>query len=256
MRDGGAQGQRQLGSDDLFEDIFGLNVRGLRTAVDTFVRPSQVFAAARQPDWARRYTPSVRLAFSILGLLAFFSFFWAGEESLMTEQIKGVLSEGERAAFQNDADAQEGAMRILGYYAAGMPIGFLIMHGLMSQIVRVWGRGTGGVARLRLYMASVIPNFIATFVVSMLMPIVSMALYQPIAAGLIVLTFVLDGGTALRGGIVADTRLRRILKAVLFALASLVASLVANAACLTSALFLAGIEDGFTQASNLEAHVP
>lgn len=50
-----------LGVDDLVEDIFGLNWRGLKTIWTLFTRPALYFEAAKTPKWQDRYTPSFRV---------------------------------------------------------------------------------------------------------------------------------------------------------------------------------------------------
>ena len=39
------------GFDSLVHDVFGLNIRGVRTVWDTTFRPSRTFSAARSADW-------------------------------------------------------------------------------------------------------------------------------------------------------------------------------------------------------------
>ncbi|MEO1189934.1 MAG: hypothetical protein AAFW60_12770, partial [Pseudomonadota bacterium] len=45
--------------DSLIEDIFGLNVQGLRTLGGLFVSTKSVFESARVSDWRRKYTPTM-----------------------------------------------------------------------------------------------------------------------------------------------------------------------------------------------------
>ena len=55
---------RKVGGDDLIEDMFGLNLRGLKTLWVMFASPRKGYEAARSPDWMdRSYTPSIRLLF-------------------------------------------------------------------------------------------------------------------------------------------------------------------------------------------------
>ena len=57
---------RDPGLNDMAEDLFGLSLRGLATIRDSFLRPADLFSAARTPDWQGRYTPSVRLVISLI----------------------------------------------------------------------------------------------------------------------------------------------------------------------------------------------
>ena len=61
--------------DSLIEDVFGLNVRGLKTLTQLFAGPKKVFDSARVADWRSRYTPTLRLTFSIITVYMLLSFF-------------------------------------------------------------------------------------------------------------------------------------------------------------------------------------
>lgn len=217
---------QSLGSDELIEDVFGLNVRGLRTVRDMFARPSLVYDAARTADWKEKYTPSVRLVFSIVTLLGFLSFFWAGEDTAFFQGFTQGFSKS-ASGDQFGRDDAEVAREIVGVYSATMPFVYLIGHGLISQLIRVWGSGTDRVMRLRLHMASIVPSMTFTFFVTVLMPF---AEEQMTLFGITVFlgTLAMDFATSLRGGVVADTRRGRIIKAGVFALSAALGSALAS----------------------------
>jgi len=218
----------KLGRDDLLEDLFGLNVRGLKSIGDSVVRPRRYFAAARVADWQGTYTPSARLVFSILTLLGFFSFFWAGEDSwFVREFIQGIAT----------ADAENGepflenpsvATDLLAVYAGSLPFTYLFAHGLASMIVRVWGRGAGLVARLRLHMVGIVPSMTLTLFSSLAMPLLSDEHMRRYAFASLSVVFLLDLATVLRGGVVGKTLPTRLVKSATFATASMTATMLAS----------------------------
>ncbi|NNU17123.1 hypothetical protein HK107_12400 [Parvularcula sp. ZS-1/3] len=218
---------QSLGSDELVEDLFGLNVRGLRTLRDMVIRPARVFEAARRADWRGEYTPSVRLVFSILTLLGFLSFFWAGEDTAFFEGFSKGFADGQDME-EFDGMETEVAQEIIGVYSATLPFLYLIAHGFISQVVRVWGAGTDRVTRLRLHMASIVPSMALTLIATMLMPLMEkqMAL---IGVLLLVGTVLVDFATSYRGGVVAETQRGRLVKASVFALGAATGSIIASA---------------------------
>lgn len=236
-----ANSQRsKLGFDALIEDLFGLNIRGLATIRDIFWRPRTVFEAARSPDWQERYTPSIRLVFSILTVMAFFSFVWAAEDSpFMQGLIEGYRASGEETG-QSIESAREDVNTIVGLYAGSLPFAYILCHSLMALLVRIWGKGTSAVVRLRLYMLSVVP--------SMLISVISLFFFTKLGSSALYLTFsygsvlLADAVTSYRGGIAGASRLRRVLKALLFAFASFITTAVASALAIAIPAFWVGLQ--------------
>ncbi|GGY52627.1 hypothetical protein [Parvularcula lutaonensis] len=217
----------QLGLDSFVEDLFGLNIRGLGTIRDLLVRPKAVFEAARSPDWEERYTPSIRLVFSILTVMAFFSFIWAGDDSPMVQaMIEGLLASSDETG-RTEQEAVDIANRIVALYAASIPFVYIICHGLVSLVVRVWGKGTPALVRMRLYMLSIVPSMTFSVLSLFLAPRFGESLLYLALSYLTAMA--LDAATAYRGGIVGSSSFRRVLKAVLFALVSFVTTAVASA---------------------------
>ena len=73
-----ASGLATLPMDALAEDLFGLNVRGLRSVRTLWARPKRYFAAARSLDWNGTYTPSIRLYLSFFALYSLLKVWWIG----------------------------------------------------------------------------------------------------------------------------------------------------------------------------------
>ena len=213
---------------DLVEDMFGLNLRGLKTIWDTFVRPADVFAAARLPDWGGQYTPSIRLVFSLGAVLGFFSFFWAGENSYFFQSFAEGLRIGAEAR-DGDADgADQLATEILSIYSVLLPFSYIVGNGIIGLLFRVWGRGTSAVVRLRLHMIAVTPSIVFSLISTLVLTKQSedIATFSTWASALIAL--LLSFVTSYRGGVVAQTGRGRVGKAFLFSLASLIASALAG----------------------------
>ena len=139
--------------DSLFEDVFGLNVRGLNTVLHLILSPRTVFESARVADWRRKFTPTIRLTFSIITVFMLLSFFWAAEDGMM---YQALLAQFEQAAAANPdaprvADIMQELNKVFAAYSFFYPIIYMILHGLVASIVFVWGKGTGWVTRVRLY---------------------------------------------------------------------------------------------------------
>jgi len=136
--------------DSLLADLFGLNIRGARTLWDLLARPKLVFESARVFDWRSRYTPTMRLAFSILTVFSLLSFFWASEDGVLYQTLRLEFSK----QFENypNAPAIEEMMEAMfAAYNFIYPLTYLLVHSLAASVLFVWGRGTPWVARIRLY---------------------------------------------------------------------------------------------------------
>ncbi len=136
--------------DSLLSDLFGLNVRGAKTLWDLFARPKRVFESARVFDWHSTYTPTIRLAFSILTVFSLLSFFWASENGVLYQTLLAQFSD----ALADDPNAPP-IDEMIGAMFAGYnftyPFAYMLVHMLAASILFVWGKGTPLVARIRLY---------------------------------------------------------------------------------------------------------
>jgi hypothetical protein len=136
--------------DSLLADLFGLNVRGVKTLYDLFRRPKAVFESARVFDWRSKYTPTLRLAFSILTVFSLLSFFWAAEDGVLYQSLLVQFSE----SFANDPNApplNEMVNTMFAAYNFIYPFAYMLVHGLVGSLLFIWGKGTSWVARIRLY---------------------------------------------------------------------------------------------------------
>ncbi len=161
--------------DSLFEDVFGLNVRGLNTIFHLILSPRTVFESARVADWRRKFTPTIRLTFSIITVFMLLSFFWAAEDGMM---YQALLAQFEEAAAANPdaprvADIMQDLNKVFAAYSFFYPIIYMILHGLVASIVFVWGRGTGWVTRIRLYFGLLAVGMTASLLIILATPFLS-----------------------------------------------------------------------------------
>lgn len=136
--------------DSLLSDLFGLNVRGAKTLWDLLARPKRVFESARVFDWRSAYTPTMRLAFSILTVFSLLSFFWASKDGVLYQTLLARFSE----ALADDPNAppiDDMMDAMFAGYNFIYPFAYMLVHTLAASILFVWGKGTPWVARIRLY---------------------------------------------------------------------------------------------------------
>jgi hypothetical protein len=146
------------GWDSLANDLFGLNIRGLRTMGALFTNPVKVFDAARLADWADRYTPTIRLALSLIAVTVFLRFIWASEGSPLLQITAENLSE--LGAVPEGRTATEFTMDYLNAVLVTYPFTYVGLHVLMSLCVQIWGKGTPAPVRIRLYFATLVPALV------------------------------------------------------------------------------------------------
>lgn len=148
-----SQSDERPGFDSLIEDLFGLNVRGLKTIWQLLISPKHVFETARVSDWRRKYTPTIRLTFSIITVFMLLSFFWAAEDGMMYQALLAQFTEM-AAASEAPVPPEQIARNIdtaFAAYSFFYPLVYMLLHGLVGSVLFFWGKGTGWVTRLRLY---------------------------------------------------------------------------------------------------------
>ena len=230
---------RQVGGDDLIEDIFGLNLRGLKTLWVMFASPSKAFVSARSPDWMNRsYTPSIRLLFSLLAVMTATRFLWAGADSSIYEVIEVELAN--TGAFETEDALQTATASIVDYYLLLFPVCFLACQAIASLLVRVWGKGTNTIVRVRLYMLAILPNATVTLISLPAMKFMTTQQQMLYSLALFPVVFLLDFITSFRGGVVSPSRAMRLIKSVIFASVSNATAILANTVCVMLASIVAG----------------
>ncbi|MBB4658667.1 hypothetical protein [Parvularcula dongshanensis] len=236
-------GRRTLGADAMVEDVFGLNLRGLKTIRDMFVRPARVYAAARTQDWGGRYTPSIRLLFFILTAMAFFRFVWANEDGAFFKEFSAGFAKGAGAA--TETEMVDNLKTFLASYAASLPLAFVILHGLTSMVLRVWGHGTEAVLRLRLHLLTLVPSSIVSLLLLLAIPLVDPRFSAAYGLSTIGVSFFFDTLTAGRGGVAGKSGAERWSRAVLFGGVALFVSTAASVAAFLTGILISGFQEGF-----------
>ena len=224
---------QRVGADALAEDVFGLNVRGLKTMRDAVLRPGVVFAAARSRDWSQRYTPSVRVVFWLLTATSFLRFLWASDDSAMFLNFEANLS-----AVEDPARRRELARSVLAAYAALVPFLFLAFEGLLAAVLRVWGVATSYAERYRLLLVALIPSTLFLTLMTLTLPFLPLAAVVPVGYAVAASAVILDASTGARGG-VAGRGVGRFWRAALLGVAAQAASLLADGVALTVAVLIA-----------------
>lgn len=169
---GPGKDQRQQPSwDALMEDVLGLSIRGLVTIKDLFIRPAAVIEASRHHDWQERYTPSIRLLFSIVAVIMLLSYFWAGE---ISPNYQFVLQNYEQAKANNPniPDPRELADQFFAYWSLCFPIFYIAVHSAGAWALRIWGRRATFTERIRQHFACIIPAMTLSVLGLLIMPLV------------------------------------------------------------------------------------
>ena len=217
--------QQKPDFDSLLADLFGLNVRGLKTLYDLFRRPKAVFESARVFDWRGKYTPTLRLAFSILTVFSLLSFFWAAEDGVLYQSMLARFSE----SFANDPNApplNEMVNAMFAAYNFVYPFAYMLVHSLVGFMLFIWGKGTSWVARIRLYFG-VISVGIALAVASVAVtPFVSLDYFWLYTLVLFVINILAYAVTFARGMQGRLTLTSMIIRAPLIALVVTLADIV------------------------------
>jgi hypothetical protein len=184
--------------DSLIEDVFGLNVRGLKTLTQLFAGPKKVFDSARVADWRSRYTPTLRLTFSIITVYMLLSFFWAAEDGAMYQTILAQLQEA--AARNPDMPAPE--LVLEAYFAAfsvSYPFIYMIIHTLIGSLIWMWGSGTTWVTRIRLYFALLAVGMFFALLMVLGIPFISTEVYWLYSLVGMIVTLIAYAATYMRG---------------------------------------------------------
>ncbi|MEM8636854.1 MAG: hypothetical protein AAGF33_17950 [Pseudomonadota bacterium] len=228
------QDLKRLGSSELVEDLFGLNLRGLRTIWEMIRQPTTVYQAARDPLWIGHYTPSIRLVFSLLALTAFFQFLWASEGTIFHDRVLDMVLASDRA------DTTEAALPIadelLNIFVGIFPFCYLAFQALFASILFIWGKGTSLVLRLRLYFLAIVPSVTVT-TLSMFAGFVFSSGAFATSIALIIFIVTVDMLTAYRGGVAGDSVFGRSWRAFLLAVCSFASSVAASNAGFIVAIY-------------------
>ncbi|MEZ5945744.1 MAG: hypothetical protein R3C13_12195 [Hyphomonas sp.] len=216
---------RLSGWDALLDDLFGLNVRAIRSIGVAVARPDRLFEAARDADWLGRYTPSLRLVFTLIAATSVLKFLWAGDDSPLVRSIVDYLADVPLSDLPVP-NVEETARRLMAQFLLLFPFTYFFCHFISSLLLRIWGKGTPAPVRIRLYFAALLPAIAFGLVQSLfygLIPVewIDLATLGSGIAGVAIYLITAFAGLAPRmkaGG--------RIWRAMLFALVALTTDLV------------------------------
>ncbi len=148
---------RDVSIDALVDDLFGLNWRAIKTLGVSVVSPAKLARAAWSDDWENRYTPSFRLWFTLIAVLFFFQFFWAGDNSALikfyAEQLESSGVELPEGVTTLDASRYFARINF-----AILPFASAFCLFALGMLYRAWGFDVPLVVRVRYVFAVVIPS--------------------------------------------------------------------------------------------------
>ncbi|PHR92139.1 MAG: hypothetical protein COA69_09020 [Robiginitomaculum sp.] len=153
--------------DGFLEDIFGLNMKEVKTLWTSIRRPKDYYQAAWIQDWGEKFTPSFRLWFTLIALTFFFQFFWASNDSPLVQlfaQLLGNVVDAGGVSLPEDVTTKAASAKFIRWYFGFIPVCSTIFLLLFSGIYRAWNRKTPYVVRQRNVFATIIPStFIGLF---------------------------------------------------------------------------------------------
>ena len=160
------------GWGELIEDAIGVNLRGLKTLWVSITTPARLFSACRTIDWEdRKYSPTLRVWLFLLAIMMFLQFLWAHPDSFLGQQMSAAFSV---AAEENPILKEPKTLELaLQRYVFLYPIILLLFCIVTALLVRIWGKGTTSVTRIRLFFAAVLPGMFVTLITTPFLAFVS-----------------------------------------------------------------------------------
>jgi len=210
-------GSAPLPIDTVAEDIFGLNLRGLRSIGVLWRSPKLYFDAARHVDWRGCFTPSIRLWLFFFALLSFFKFWWVGSSDGMIEAYANGFARAELplpVGMTYREVAREAVLLVFGL----LPLFQITATIMLALTFPFWGEPTTAALRQRYMFAVIVPSssLMPVFMtVMMFVPPQFLTLY---GLGLAALTWIIDFQTGYRGAFQTVGRGGRIWRAALLSL--------------------------------------
>ena len=214
---------RAAGWDALLNDLFGLNVRALRTMWAIFATPRRVYVAARDVDWSRQYTPSIRLVFTLIATMVFLRFLWGDESSALFEMARDGFagSPGLEARFDVDQFTRD----YLSVWLVSYPFAYFGIHAVLALIMNIWGQPTPAPVRLRIYFATLLPSLLLGVLSTAVTIFMDVGTLTAIALPSLALSTLLYAVTVFRGLPLAMALRPRIWRSSLFAVVAISADL-------------------------------
>lgn len=179
-------GAQRVGSDEFFYDIFGVNIKGLKSIWTLIRNPAEYFEAARLPNWGGDHWPSIRIWLGLMGLLVALQFLWASENSEMTamfQMLAMIMADTAVSTESVEIDISGLDRQALGKQAFKRwifiyPFFFIAAMCVLAFIFRAWKPAVSFVIRLRYIFAIIIPASIFGLFLTLAMVNLSGELYQ------------------------------------------------------------------------------
>lgn len=153
---------KSLGFDNLLEDIFGLNFRGLKSLWVSFLNPKAYYQAAWQPNWGGRFTPSFRLWFSLTLLSFFFQFFWASNGSALISLYEDMIVKS-GLVLPSGVSSRDAAIAYSRIYFSFIPFSNALGYFIIALLFPFWGQKTPIIVRIRYIFITATPITFFTF---------------------------------------------------------------------------------------------
>lgn len=195
----------RIGFDNLLEDIIGLNIRAFKTIGTLFKSPAKYFSAAKTPDWGDRYTPSFRVWFGIMALLAALKFLYTSDTNIMIDAYTGMMEQVKAGNNKfhpekpHDFDTRLAAQELLKWMVIYFPFAYIPTMALVAIVYRAWTEKLTYVTRLRFLFGTAIPSSFILFLITISTIFINAKIFMAISAVSIIAMISLDFVTAYRG---------------------------------------------------------
>lgn len=187
-----------LSMESVVEDLFGLNLRGLRSIAKLWTRPRDYFTAAKAADWNDRFTPSIRLWLFFFAVFSAFKFLWLGSGEGMIEAFANGFAEARIQLPLGQTYPDIGKEAVLFFFGL-LPFLQIIGTIIIAFIYPFWGERTTIALRQRYFFGVIVPSASLGpifMTVMMFMPSNSLTAY---GFALALIVFIIDFQTGYRG---------------------------------------------------------
>lgn len=215
-----------LPMDALAEDLFGLNLRGLRSVRVLWARPKRYFAAARTLDWNDTYTPSIRLWLSFFALYSLLKVWWIGDSAGMIGAYAAGFAQSGLPLPEGMTFEDVGKETVLWVFGL-LPVLQIVSMVALSLVYPFWGEPTTTALRQRYLFATIVPSASLMPVFMTIMVFVPANWLAEYGASLAIITFLIHFQTGYRGAYSGVTGLSKVWRAGLLA----VTVVALNVAC-------------------------
>lgn len=228
-----------ISADSIAEDLFGLNIRGLKSIVTLWRRPRDYFAAARTPDWQDRYTPSIRLWLSFFALFSALKFWWFGTNEGMIGAYSTGFANAGLALPEGMTYDDVGTEAVLWVFSV-IPILQIVTMVLLSLIYTAWGERTSLALRQRYLFSVIVPSASLMPVFLTVMLFIPQNLMTAYGIVLALFAFLIDFQTGYRGAFSNVSAVGRAWRAGLLALILVTLNTITAVAAQIAGIILIG----------------